>query len=370
MVIPFVSSMDGRIRQLSSFGQDPERGGGWVGFRPSPARKKRILLAPGECRVMAQFNTPGIITRFWWTTFIPFNSFALTHAVLRIYWDGQSTPAIECPIGDLFGLPFAQARTYVSEHMSSVNHGFLCSLPMPFEAGTRIEIVNESSRVIDPFFYQITYYETNQSPSAFRLHARWHRENPTKASIPYTILDTKGSGQYIGCHLFMQNREWWLRPSARMLFPLGFGFGMLEGWDSVFVDGENSPSIIGTGTEDAFNGAWYNLRDREFSTPQFGCTLLDFLRGRVALYRWQTLSPIPFQQSIRILLEHGFENLLKADYTSVAFWYQTGSNLEDASLPGPEARQPHTPIQNIVQTLMSFGAAPLISQAVMRRTFR
>jgi hypothetical protein len=66
--------------------------------------------------------------------------------------------------------------------------------------------------------------------------------------VTATILEAEGNGHYVGCQLFMQNRTWWLRPPLRrMIFPNGFGLGMLEGWESVYVDGEKTPSLRGTG---------------------------------------------------------------------------------------------------------------------------
>ena len=137
-------------------------------------------------------------------------------------------------------------------------------------------------------FYNITYQERNEAPpSDLRFHAHWRRENPTRKEIRYTILDAEGSGHYVGCHLNLQNREWWLRPPVKEIkFPRGFGLGMLEGWETIHRDGEATPSVHGTGTEDYFNGAWYFLsKEGRFSAPYHGCIVRDVPRGRVAAYR-------------------------------------------------------------------------------------
>jgi len=125
-------------------------------------------------------------------------------------------------------------------------------------------------------------------------------------------LDAEGTGHYVGCHLFMQNLEWWLRPPLRkVLFPYGFGIGMLEGWESQYVDGEETASVVGTGTEDHFGGSWYYYMSKKFAAPYHGCTVRDYLRGRIAAYRFDVLAPVPFRQSLRVTIDHGFENQQK-----------------------------------------------------------
>src|SRR5262245_32199334 len=104
----------GRSRQISSFGRD-DRGGRWYGLRPAPARRKRILLKPGEAHVMASMNGPGLITRLWLTSFLLGNAYILQDLVLRFYWDGESQPSVECPLGSFFGVPFGRYTYYVTE---------------------------------------------------------------------------------------------------------------------------------------------------------------------------------------------------------------------------------------------------------------
>jgi hypothetical protein len=50
----------GRLRQASSYGRDPERGGTWCGFRCTRLAQAH-LLAPGETHTMAELQGPGII---------------------------------------------------------------------------------------------------------------------------------------------------------------------------------------------------------------------------------------------------------------------------------------------------------------------
>lgn len=357
----------GRTRQSSSFGRDPERGSSWLGLRPGPAKRKRVLLAPGETHTLAAPAGAGLITRLWMTTFLPTNAHALRGLVLRFFWDGESHPSVECPFGDFFGAPFGRYRAYISQPMSLTSGGFNCLWPMPYAAGARLEVANEGTRTVEPFFYQVTYYELDRPPeSELRFHAAWRRENPTRPGAPFTVLEAQGSGHYVGCHLFMQNLERWLRwPPLDTVFPYGFGMGMLEGWECLYVDGATTPAVIGTGTEDYFNGGWYYSVDGAFHAPYHGCTVRDYVRGRIAAYRFDVAAPVPFRRSLRVTLDHGFENRLAGDYTCVAYWYQTEPHRPGPALPPVPARQPVSPWKNALQALLALGVPATAGAALL-----
>jgi len=95
----------------------------------------------------------------------------------------------------------------------------------------------------------------------------------------------------------------------------------LEGDEMVYVDGETSPSIYGTGTEDYFNSGWYFNRG-EYAAPYNGLIVKDDSLGRIAAYRFHVQDAIPFTKSIRFTIEHGDQNAEIADYASTAYWYQ------------------------------------------------
>jgi len=353
----------GWTHQASSFGRDPERGSNWWGLRHMEACIKRILLAPGETHRMASLSGAGMITRIHMTTLLPFNAHALRNMVLRFYWDGELHPSVESPFGDFFGAPFGAYQPYASAPMSLTAGAFNCLWLMPYAEGAVLEITNEGPSVVDPFFYNITYQEMKAGPpSALRFHALWQRENPTQRGAPYTILHAEGSGHYIGCHLNMQNREWWLRPPMKAIsFPGGYGLGMMEGWETIYRDGETEPSIAGTGTEDYFSGAWYYLsKGGRFSAPYHGCILRDLLRSRIAVYRFDMSAPVSFSRSLRVDIDHGFYNELACDYASTAYWYQTEPHRLFPELPSVNLRHPQPATINLAQSALLL-APPVVA---------
>jgi hypothetical protein len=345
----------GWTRQATSFGRDPERGSDWGGLRHQEALVKRILLAPGETHTMASLSGAGMITRIWMTTLLPFNAHALRNLVLRFYWDGETHPSVESPFGDFFGAPFGAYQPYASAPMSLTAGAFNCLWLMPYATGARLDVTNEGSSAVDPFFYNITYQELPDGPpSDLRFHAHWQRQNPTRRGVPYTILDAEGRGHYVGCHLNLQNREWWLRPPMRAIsFPRGVGLGMMEGPETITRDGEPEPSVRGTGTEDYFNGAWYYLsKGGRFSAPYHGCILRDLLRSRIAVYRFDMTAPVSFSRSLQVRINHGFSNELDCDYSSTTYWYQAEPHRPFPELPPVPLRQPDPATVNLAQSAL------------------
>jgi hypothetical protein len=113
----------------------------------------------------------------------------------------------------------------------------------------------------------------------------------------------------------------------------GSQLGYLEGDERIFIDGETSPSIIGTGTEDYFSSGWY-YDTGEYSAPYHGVPIKDAERGRISTYRWHIEDPIPFRQRLRFDIEHGGTNDASGvEYASVAFWYQTHPHAAFPPLP-------------------------------------
>ena len=75
----------------------------------------------------------------------------------------------------------------------------------------------------------------------------------------------------------------------------------------IFVDGDAMPTINGTGTEDYYNGAW-DFGGQAFANLHQGVPYVvdpERIGGRYCLYRWHIESPIAFEKSIRVTIEHG-----------------------------------------------------------------
>ncbi|MBP1656668.1 MAG: hypothetical protein H6Q31_1269 [Bacteroidetes bacterium] len=246
---------EGRLMQLSS----GDTTGGNTDF---------VAIQPGKTAVIADIPGPGMIVGMWFTIMSSDKHF-LRRMVLRAYWDGETSPSVEVPVGDFFGTGFAY-KHYITPFLGMSSGGYYCYFPMPFARSARMEIVNETGQEVQSFYYHINYRQLTQppSPDIAYFHAVWHREPRTQPGQPYLILEAKGKGHLVGVNMNMQG--------------IDNGMQYLEGDEMVYVDGEKRPSLQGTGTEDYFNGGWY-FNKGEFAAPYHGLILKDDTLDRIAL---------------------------------------------------------------------------------------
>jgi hypothetical protein len=242
--------------------------------------------------------------------------------------------------------------------------GYLCRFEMPFNDGAVIEIENQSPSPLRNLFFQIgSYEETARAEREPTLHARFRRENPTTPDRPVQVARAAGRGWFVGLKVDAQNRSWWLKPPLKEIaLPRGLGLGLLEGWETVTVDG--GPPISGTGAEDYFSGGFY-FRGGPFSTPTHGCTARSFLTGRVAAYRFHVDDPIAFEKSFEMTLDHGLENGMEGDYSVVAYWYQHEPHEPFPALPASELRRTHVPWANPLQWLLCLSLAGVLAGLIV-----
>jgi hypothetical protein len=110
----------------------------------------------------------------------------------------------------------------------------------------------------------------------------------------------------------------------------------------IFIDGDAAPTINGTGSEDYYNGAW-DFGLQAFANMHQGAPYMvdpERLGGRYCLYRWHTESPITFEKSIRVTIEHGHANHRSDNFYSTAYWYQTEPHANFPALPAAADRVP------------------------------
>ncbi|HEX8235037.1 MAG TPA: glycoside hydrolase family 172 protein [Abditibacteriaceae bacterium] len=298
------------------------------GWKISPS----IHIAPGEERVIADIEGMGAIQQMWMTPTGPFR-----YSIIRIFWDDQETPSVECPLGDFFACGWGK-YAQVSSLAVCVNPGsaFNCYWEMPFRKRCRITVTNIADERM-ALYYQINYTLTDVPEDVAYFHAQFRRTNPLPFKEVYTILDgVQGQGHYVGTYMAwgVNNTGWWG-----------------EGEIKFFMDGDGEyPTICGTGTEDYFCGS-YNFENQatkqyqEYSTPYAGLPQVIRPDGvyqsqtRFGLYRWHITDPIRFESDLHVTIQalgwrSGGRYLpLQDDIASVAFWYQTLPTTPFPALP-------------------------------------
>ncbi|MGB9906021.1 MAG: DUF2961 domain-containing protein [Candidatus Saccharicenans sp.] len=295
-------------------------------FDPTGGNRDAISIAPGQTAILADIKGPAAIHHIWFT--ISAEAFYGRKLILRMYWDGEDTPSVEVPVGDFFAVGHGLNRNLVSVPIvrSSEGRALNCYWYMPFRWSARITVTNEGSRPVGSFYYYIDYREVSDlKPDVLYFHAQYRQEFPCEPGRNYLILEAVGQGHYLGCNLSVLQRSmgWWG-----------------EGDDMIYVDGEEFPSLHGTGSEDYFSDAWGM---REGNNLYYGCSLQeeDFQVGaKATVYRFHLPDPIPFFKSIRVTIEHGHANDRSDYYSSVAYWYQAEPHKPFPALPPADKRFP------------------------------
>lgn len=323
-------------------------------------------LEAGQTLAIADTASAGCVKHIWMTTNCEAPAY-LRRLVIRMYWDGEETPSVECPLGDFFGLGHGLQRNFTSlplQFSPEDGRAMNCWFPMPFSDGMRITVTNECETEDAWIYFYIDWEEytgAEKTADFARFHAQWRRENPTEGyEIPggpdmsdpkvwqkayhadlkntdgndnYVILDAKGRGHFVGCHLDIDCFE----------RQLNDWYG--EGDDMIFVDGESwPPELHGTGTEDYVNLAFGPRQ--EYNAPYHGLILYSEgvgwpWKGKQTVYRYHIEDPIAFKESIRVTIEHGHANKLSNDVSSTAYWYQVEPHGEFPPLLPAADRLPH-----------------------------
>jgi hypothetical protein len=328
---------------------DPDRGASrdlGTGWKVRPC----VGVPPGETLVLADVDGPGAIQQIWMT---PTGNYRFS--ILRFYWDGETAPSVEVPIGDFFASAYTSFNTFrpIDSLPVCVNPGnaFNCYWEMPFRKHCKITLENIGLEGMT-IFYQINYTLTDVPADAAYFHAQFRRTNPLPYKDVYTILDgVRGQGHYVGTYMAwqMNNNGWWGEGEIKFYLDGDLPGGVV-GRNVKEHGGECYPTICGTGTEDYFCGS-YNFEDkatktyREYSTAYAGVPHVVRPDGcyqantRFSMYRWHIMDPVRFKQDLGVTMQAlgwrtgGRYLPNQDDMASVAFWYQTEPHAPFPVLP-------------------------------------
>ena len=322
-----------RSRSISAENLGGEKGAGGMateGTGAIPARdlgrewkvSPSIRIGAGETTTIADIDGPGAIQQMWMTP-----TGIWRFCILRIYWDDMEAPSVECPLGDFFAVGWGE-YAQVSSLPICVNPGsaFNSYWEMPFRRRCRITISNIAEDEMT-LYYQINYTLTHVPDDLAYFHAQFRRVNPLPYKDVYTIVDgIQGRGHYVGTYVAWgsNNNGWWG-----------------EGEVKFYMDGDEFPTICGTGTEDYFCGS-YNFDTSPthdqgyitYTTPYAGFHQVIRPEGdyksqlRMGMYRWHIADPVRFEADLKVTMQAlgwGYKRRylpLQDDIASVAYWYQ------------------------------------------------
>lgn len=312
----------GRNRRISS-NEQPDWNDGNFDMTPLP---------PGTVLELPILKGPGVINHIWLTSHAGGVN-ELNALSLRIYWDGREGPGVEVPLGDFFAVGQKPAVVESVPVQVSPTGSLTCYWRMPFAESARIVITNDNPDRTSGLYWQVDWVELDAlPPETAYFHARYRQEYPAVMGRDYLIADIEGRGQYVGTVM-----------SVTMAQDGWFG----EGDDFFYIDGEEVPSLQGTGSEDYFNDAW-GFRPRTsvwFGQPHWqGWSAGD---GGIC-YRWHVLDPVGFRKSLKVTIEHKGNHENSEDswfierpdfFSSIAYWYQVGEPKPFGDLPSWSERR-------------------------------
>ena len=262
-----------------------------------------VPVPAGETLTLLDTDGPGLVTRLFVTSNLP-DYGALR---LRCHWDGEQQPAVDVPLGHFFGIGHSGRPHEVSSLPIVVGPSRGCTSywPMPFAGHARITLTNTGSVDAPIVAYSLGYALGQLRDSAPARFQATFRTTHTSADAPeHVILDHAGAaGSYVGTSVAWTAREpgWWGEGEVKFYLD----------------DDRHNPSVIDTGTEDYFGGAWGFGRDathspgpglveRAFASPYVGAPLIETDESRdrrISLYRWHIPDPVHYSDAIRVTVQ-------------------------------------------------------------------
>jgi hypothetical protein len=264
---------------------------------------KNLTIEPGQTVVLCGLRETGVI-RAVRAKVQSRQRYAWRKLVLEGAWDGAPWPQVLTPLGPFFGFDWETAE-YGSVTTGCRDGQAYQYFPMPFRKSANLSVKNylEAPATIE---IEIEWAPLASLPEdTTYFYARW-RHDPDSVIFDYPFLETAGRGHFVGVSMPIDH-------------PLGGWWG--EGDEKVWVDDDDFPPYIGTGSEDYFGDAW---GIRYLSGPSFGASSMK--GHRTCNYRWHFMDFIPFAKRMRMTIENYGPNGQgprgQYDYSSTAFWYQ------------------------------------------------
>lgn len=300
-----------------------------------------ISIEPGEEFTLAEIEGKGAVQHIWMTAYCDYRT-----AILKCYWDDETEPSVEVPVGDFFASGWGyDSEPSIQSLAICVNSksGFNSYWQMPFRKKAKITMENIGDEKVHRLYYQIDYTLTDVPRNAAYFHAQFNMVHALPHMTDYTIVENiRGKGQYVGTYLARGTWDegWWG-----------------EGEVKFFVNGDTKfPTLCGTGEEDYFCGSYcydHYLDEEgvrqyvEFDSPYSGFHYFKddpeiSYQTKIGQYRWHIPDPVRFKSDLRVTIQSlgwkddGRYNHLQDDLASVAYWYQQEPHHPFPDLPSKE----------------------------------
>ena len=246
--------------------------------------------------------------------------------ILKIEFDGEQT--VWCPIGDFFGSGIG-LNPHQGWDMAVSDDGMMtCKWVMPYQKSGKISVVNLGKKTVK-IDLKATVGDWQWDDASMYFNAAWRGQYPvaTRPFSDWNYVTLKGRGVYVGDALTVMNPvpKWWG-----------------EGDEKIWVDGEDFPSIFGTGTEDYYAYSWGG-KSTEFYEHPFHAQPSSYVYNKLnpktsnerntmgysTEIRSRSLDIMPFSSSLQLDMEVWSWADCDMGYGVGMYWYgdkQTTSN--------------------------------------------
>ena len=260
--------------------------------------------------------------------------------LLRIYWDGELSPSVDCPLVDFFCDP-AGTRDEVNTALVNVRRGFNAYFPMPFSKSAKVELVYDGPLgsgdelwKLMPCYSYVCYRSLSEvAADTGYFHASWHQEGLLLGQRDYVALEARGKGKVVGWNVTV-------RSPGRESYPVDEN-------EKFFIDGETTASVEFQGLEDSFGFSW-GFPESQSMFPLTG--YFPFLKGAAA-YRFFIQDAISFEKSIRVAIGFGVNEdpMFRREFSkpgstlqlsTTVYWYQVEPHAPFPAMPAAAERAP------------------------------
>jgi hypothetical protein len=241
---------------------------------------------------------------------------ALRTSIIEAEFDGEKT--IWCPAGDFFGTGYQIRHTNTWYTQINEDGPMKVLWVMPFKDECNISIQNTGDQDVK-ITGEILTGDWKWDKRSMHFGASWHqltnvftREGMTATDpgrkFDVNYVELSGKGVYVGdvLALFNTSYMWWG-----------------EGDEKIFIDGEEFPSHIGTGTEDYYGYAWGG-RSKRFSNHPYIAQPDESGNaspGYVVNLRYRGLDAMPFNSHLKVDMELWHWHSTYMNYAPTSFYY-------------------------------------------------
>ncbi|NND07633.1 MAG: DUF2961 domain-containing protein [Saprospiraceae bacterium] len=254
--------------------------------------------------------------------------------VLKMEFDGKES--VWCPVEDFFGSGIG-LNPFQGWYRTVADDGVMSSRwVMPYQESGKISVINLGDQPVEVELKAVVGDYDWEEKSLY-FHAAWRGQYPvlTRPFSDWNYVTIKGRGVYVGDALTIWNpvRRWWG-----------------EGDEKIWVDGEDFPSIFGTGTEDYYGYSWGGMSNDFYEHPFHAQptsaiynmhnrkTEAEFATRNTQNYstetRTRSLDVMPFGSSMQLDMEVWSWTECDMEYGVGVYWYGDATTTSNRT-PNP-----------------------------------